>query len=499
MVGRDQRADIILDHKLVSRKHAYIQIIDDDLFWMDLDSRSGTWSDGRSQKSGWLTGGKAVRIAQFEIQRFAGRGATPRDAGASPSPRVSPFLARSYGGQSLPEVALEFLNGPSRATCWPMNRVMSLVGSAEGNKFRLADPSVSPFHCSLLRTSIGLWVVDLLGSDGIAVNDVAVRFAMLADGDVLRVGRYRVRVQSRFAPLALESGRRPQGRRLPQADGRALAIGFDRPVKSEPGSPPDAPDPAAPAHVLDLSSSGTPPASRFGDISEIGGPSSDLDELNPLENLEIPTSVLMPFVNQFGSMQQQMMDQFQNAITMLVNMFGSLHQDQMRVIQEELNQLRDLTSEVSALKQEIRERSHARPGPRSASRLADPREGTETHAPRRRARQLPGLQGPGPARPRARVGPTEPDPEPPPTPVIPREVADEDDPGLNLPQDHASLADGELPFDGDDAGLTQGSTASTDRDSNRDVVVWLHQRMLTLQKERETRWQKILKLLPGVS
>jgi hypothetical protein len=35
--------------------------------------------------------------------------------------------------------------------------------------------------------------------------------------------------------------------------------------------------------------------------------------------------------------------------------------------------------------------------------------------------------------------------------------------------------------------------------SDRDVIVWLHQRMATLQQERETRWQKILKLLPGLS
>jgi hypothetical protein len=30
-------------------------------------------------------------------------------------------------------------------------------------------------------------------------------------------------------------------------------------------------------------------------------------------------------------------------------------------------------------------------------------------------------------------------------------------------------------------------------------VAWLHQRIMTLQRERETRWQKILKLIPGNS
>ena len=86
--------------------------------------------------------------------------------------RVSPLIARSHGDSTATRGRLEFLNGPSRAACWPMNRVMSLIGSANGCKFRLADPSVSPFHCSLLRTPLGLWVVDLLGPDGVSVNDV---------------------------------------------------------------------------------------------------------------------------------------------------------------------------------------------------------------------------------------------------------------------------------------------------------------------------------------
>ena len=32
-----------------------------------------------------------------------------------------------------------------------------------------------------------------------------------------------------------------------------------------------------------------------------------------------------------------------------------------------------------------------------------------------------------------------------------------------------------------------------------DAVAWIHQRIMTIQSERETRWQKILKVLPGMS
>ena len=63
--------------------------------------------------------------------------------------------------------------------------------------------------------------------------------------------------------------------------------------------------------------------------------------------------MLVPLVNQFGLMQQQMFDQFQQAMAMMVQMFGTMHRDQMEVIRAELDQLRELTEEFHALKNEL--------------------------------------------------------------------------------------------------------------------------------------------------
>src|SRR5262249_60566137 len=52
-------------------------------------------------------------------------------------------------------------------------------------------------------------------------------------------------------------------------------------------------------------------------------------------------------------MQQQMFDQFQQAMGMLVQMFGTMHREQMEVIREELDRLHDLTRELQELKQEL--------------------------------------------------------------------------------------------------------------------------------------------------
>ena len=52
---------------------------------------------------------------------------------------------------------------------------------------------------------------------------------------------------------------------------------------------------------------------------------------------ELTESMLVPLVNQFGLMQQQMFDQFQQAMAMMVQMFGTMHREQMEVIRAELD------------------------------------------------------------------------------------------------------------------------------------------------------------------
>ena len=217
LIGRDQRADVPLDHRLVSRRHVYLQVVEGHVFWIDLESRLGTLGSGRPRKFGWLDVDETMRIGPYEIRRLVGGRPIYNDRANHPLPDAVPLVAKSYGPSPWPEVSLEFLNGPSRSAVWPMNRVMSLVGSASGCKFRLADPSVSPFHCSLLRTSVGLWIVDLLGSDGVAVNNASVRYALLADGDLVKIGRYRIRVRSRFFDDAsTPTPRRDLGRLAPR-------------------------------------------------------------------------------------------------------------------------------------------------------------------------------------------------------------------------------------------------------------------------------------------
>jgi len=463
LVGRDPRADVPLEHRLVSRRHAYLQVVEGFAFWIDLESRLGTLGGGRPRKYGWLTRDEPMRIGPYELRL----GASGRAPGADDRPPESmPLMSRSYGATPWPDVGLEFLNGPSRSAVWPMNRVVSLVGSAAGCKFRLADPSVSQFHCSLVRTHAGLWVVDLLGG-GVEVNNAAVRYALLGDGDILAVGRYRIRIRSRAGDGPAPPARwAPAGREDLGAEGRSLAL-------ARSPSPGDGRDILAPRRDDD------PDAARLPAIPAVSILPAEIERGATTD----PVAVMVPLMNQFGLMQQQMMDQFQNAMGMLVEMFGSLQREQMDLIRQELDQLREVTREVQELKSELasftQERDAARAagappapspsGPSTPPTPPPPAEASTTIAGVRI--NPPRAASPAPDAATPTVAPAGPSATPP--EAAPRGPAR---PGTR-------------------ARIERPAPAANDAD----VMLWLNQRISTLQEERESRWRKILKLLPGSS
>jgi len=444
LVGRDRRADVPLDHRTVSRRHAYLQVVEGHLFWIDLESRHGIEGGEGHCKSGWLAAGEAMRIGPYEIRRVIGDGSPRGERPNGPPPEPIPLVAKSYGSDPWPEVALEFLNGPSRSAVWPMNRVVSLIGSAAACKFRLSDPSVGPFHCSLVRTQAGVWVVDLLGGDGVAINKAVVRHAPLTDGDILKVGRYRIRIRVRSGVRELPARSASSALSLPDPPRRAVLAARDV------GSPPDLGWSGLPAIAPGAAPEG---AARLelmpaADILAAGG-----------EGGRISESVLVPLVNQFGIMQQQMLDQFQNAMGMLVDMFGSLQREQMELIRQELDQLRDVTREFQELKLELAALSRERA---QAAAPAAPAAPVESAAPRVPT-SAPAAKAP---------------PSPVSEPIEPRPAAaaapSREEPSRRPKVDRGAGDDG-------------------------DVMLWLNQRIATLQEERESRWRKILKLLPNAS
>ena len=86
VIGRDPRADMLLDDPQISRRHVYLQAVGGWLFWVDLESRTGTRTEAGPQKSGWLTGNGFLGIGPYAIRR---RAAATEPAGESVTGRTT--------------------------------------------------------------------------------------------------------------------------------------------------------------------------------------------------------------------------------------------------------------------------------------------------------------------------------------------------------------------------------------------------------------------------
>jgi pSer/pThr/pTyr-binding forkhead associated (FHA) protein len=194
LVGRQERCCLRLEDPAVSHRHAYFQVVAGRLFAVDLGSRTGTRWEGVARPSGWVEPGQDVEVGPFTL-RAAPHG--PDEPGAAWGPAAGrawdPLELRTDELGLLPPVTVEVCSGKAPLSRWRMNRLLALVGRAPGCRICLVHPSVSRFHCSLLATPAGVWVVDLLSTKGTLLNGQPVRWARVADGDRLQVGRCELR------------------------------------------------------------------------------------------------------------------------------------------------------------------------------------------------------------------------------------------------------------------------------------------------------------------
>jgi pSer/pThr/pTyr-binding forkhead associated (FHA) protein len=457
LVGRDPRVSLILNHSDISRRHAYLQLIAGRMFCMDLQSRTGVHWEGGAKRTGWVDSGQAVRIGPYWIR--------PRPSVANPGATES---EPGFGAakQGLPQITLEFINRPDQASTWQMTPVLALVGKSPECRVHLVGQSVSSFHCSLVRTPLGLWVVDLIGRGGIWVNDLLVRSIRLKDGDNLRVGKFRMRIRYDSAP----GYERPQ---VPAVSWGPLHR-EQTPAREIAVAPLNTPSPE-----IILAPTPVPPNAPAADLKQPPVPGHDLmlvsPDLPPVQ-ADLAQALLVPMARQLGLMQQQMFDQFQQAMMMMFQMFNTLQRDQIGVIRQELDHLHKLTEELQTLQTELAKRTVATPGgaratpPQPVSPWGPPSNSVNT------AGRTATVPKPAPVRPQPLPGGPMPVQAPPgsvPPNPNPESTAT---PAVAVPQ--PSNRPAAIPEHTDPA-----------------FHAFLAERIAAIQEERQTRWQKVVSFL----
>ena len=191
LVGRHERASLRLEDTAVSPRHAYLQQLGKKVFCVDLGSRTGIRWGKEFRPAGLLRPDQGVQIGPLTLEL-----AMAAQAEGGPGDEVSaewdPLQDRVNDPRLLPWITAERDN--TVLAQMRMNRVMVLVGSSPACRIRLQAAGVSPYHCSLIRTPQGIWMIDLLSDTETRLNGQPVPWALLKDGDQLQVGTYLLRV-----------------------------------------------------------------------------------------------------------------------------------------------------------------------------------------------------------------------------------------------------------------------------------------------------------------
>lgn len=376
IVGRSPQCDLQLDGSDISHRHAYFQFIGNRIFCADLGSRTGVhWPEG-ARAASWVRPTEHLAIGQYGL-RFDVHDSDLADAssGLEQAAAASPQAKR-------PEVSLRFLNArlkADRSRQWSLHRTVTLLGHTPGCHITLRDASVSRVHASLVRTPLGVWVIDLLGKDGVEVNGERVACAALANGDVLRIGRFRMEVEQAPGGVIVDANHHSRTLTTGAAPVTSLSPApLDHPWRPPVGaaSPqndrriPDAADAAAHA-----AAPSTPPP---GGLSE---------------------AFVLSLLNHSASMQQQMAAQQHQMLLLTMQMLSSMQGEQTKRVQAELQCIQTLTREIQQIRTKLTELTA--PAPAAAPAPASPpvRHSQPDSSPAILPLRPPAAQHPSPSRP----------------------------------------------------------------------------------------------------
>ena len=302
LIGRRGGSDLLLDHWLVSRRHAYLQLIEGRFFCVDLGSRTGTHGGDATERSGWVDPVRAIQIGPYSVR-----------------PELPPLISREDA--PLPVVTWTVPNRAGESARWTMNRGLALVGKSPACKIRIPEPDVSRFHCGLVLTSAGIWVIDLLSQRPVLINGEPVRLARVKPGDELQVGQHILvaNYEQAAPPTRPAMGRSPVAASTAPPDPGVDQLPALTPTVMVPDNFWSAPGSFA------VPEGPTPPG------------------VDPTVN---------HLVQQFGAMQQQMFDQFHQTMMMMFEGFAALHRETSGSIREEFEEVRKLSQEIESLREE---------------------------------------------------------------------------------------------------------------------------------------------------
>jgi len=187
-IGRDPKADIVVDEDRVSWQHAVLKLDSGSWVLEDTGSTNGTYLGSQKVNRITVDGETTVRLGHpvDGPELTCSTGAPPRP------PTV--IAARPVMAASAVPAAPATAAGAATASHREPSVIRQLptkvlrIGRAPDNDIVVSDLSVSRHHAELRRTATGYQIVDLDSHNGTFVNGQQVGSAPLTEGDIVGIG-----------------------------------------------------------------------------------------------------------------------------------------------------------------------------------------------------------------------------------------------------------------------------------------------------------------------
>jgi pSer/pThr/pTyr-binding forkhead associated (FHA) protein/tetratricopeptide (TPR) repeat protein len=205
VIGRDESADIRVDDKKISRRHASFKLMDGEPWVEDLGSSNGVRLNGKRVDTRTKFGpNDQLRVGSFFVTVKGPSEATassmfdqPPRTEARKKPVVEKTSDPSTRGkkrdESLPSITGR--DDPVKGRRFDVQRGENIVGRLEECDIPILDGSVSRQHARIVFSRDRVTVTDLGSSNGTFVNDTRVDMAELAHADRLRAGNINFDVE----------------------------------------------------------------------------------------------------------------------------------------------------------------------------------------------------------------------------------------------------------------------------------------------------------------
>jgi ABC transport system ATP-binding/permease protein len=209
IIGRDRTCDIILLDKVVSRRHARLEVEEDGLWVMDLGSANGTQLDEAPLSPRLRTRlqpEQHISIIDFEltvtpdvIEKSADF-KTPDDIDIllDTLAEKAPIAPAADPDSEIGETMIgESIHVDTPVSSAPLNLAGQdriTIGRAPDNHIVLKHPGVSRYHAVIERLGKRTRITDLHSDNGVYINNQHVknRYGWLQQGDILKIGPYKI-------------------------------------------------------------------------------------------------------------------------------------------------------------------------------------------------------------------------------------------------------------------------------------------------------------------